>query len=215
MIKIVRFNLSLMLGFVLTAATASAAATLGPFRAPAIPLFTTDPYMQTWMMGDNTTAVSGNVKKKRRKRKEKKKHATTSSMPFTQDLAASLASGDRASTRNFVSPLPHHSVHSCTYTHLYLYTIPLLFFLPRVCLCCACFMFTVSRLFCPVLEHLDSNHPQTRHPPPFRYFRKSRSLRDIQQIGASSTRPPFLHALPTKLGTTLQTSAPLCTPAIA
>eukprot|EP00729_Bicosta_minor_P018927 gene18927-10579_t len=45
-----------MLGFVLTAATASAAATLGPFRAPAIPLFTTDPYMQTWMMGDNTTA---------------------------------------------------------------------------------------------------------------------------------------------------------------
>lgn len=73
MIKIVRFNLSLMLGFVLTAATASAAATLGPFRAPAIPLFTTDPYMQTWMMGDNTTAVSGNVKKKRRKRKAKKK----------------------------------------------------------------------------------------------------------------------------------------------
>lgn len=86
---------------------------------------------------------------------------------------------------------------------------------PRVCLCCACFMFTVSRLFCPVLEHLDSNHPQTRHPPAFRYFRKSRSLRDIQQIGASSTRPPFLHALPTKLGTTLQTSVPLCTPAIA
>lgn len=69
MIKIVRFNLSLMLGFVLTAATASAAATLGPFRAPAIPLFTTDPYMQTWMMGDNTTAVSGNVKKEERKKK--------------------------------------------------------------------------------------------------------------------------------------------------
>ena len=137
MIKIVRFNLSLMLGFVLTAATASAAATLGPFRAPAIPLFTTDPYMQTWMMGDNTTAVSGNVKKKRRKRKEKKKHATTSSMPFTQDLAASLASGGRASTRNFVSPLPHHSVHSCTYTHLYLYTIPLLFFLPQEFACAA------------------------------------------------------------------------------
>ena len=26
------------------------------FRPPAIPLFTTDPYMQTWVMGDNTTA---------------------------------------------------------------------------------------------------------------------------------------------------------------
>lgn len=58
-------------------------------------------------------------------------------MPFTQDLAASLASGDRASTRNFVSPLPHHSVHSCTYTHLYLYTIPLLFFLPQEFACAA------------------------------------------------------------------------------
>ena len=38
-------------------ASSASAATLGPFRAPAIPLFTTDPYMQTWMMGDNTTAV--------------------------------------------------------------------------------------------------------------------------------------------------------------
>ena len=28
----------------------------GTFRPPAIPLFTTDPYMQTWIMGDNSTA---------------------------------------------------------------------------------------------------------------------------------------------------------------
>jgi hypothetical protein len=40
--------------FLLVAAAAQAI----PFRAPAIPLFTTDPYMQTWMMGDNTTSVS-------------------------------------------------------------------------------------------------------------------------------------------------------------
>ena len=38
-------------------AGASAQDTAAPFRPPAIPLFTTDPYMQTWLMGDNTTAV--------------------------------------------------------------------------------------------------------------------------------------------------------------
>ena len=35
--------------------TASAALVEG-FRPPAIPLLTTDPYMQTWMMGDTTTS---------------------------------------------------------------------------------------------------------------------------------------------------------------
>lgn len=28
------------------------------FRPPAIPLFTTDPFMQTWIRGDNSTAAS-------------------------------------------------------------------------------------------------------------------------------------------------------------
>ena len=41
----------------LLAAIQPAAGGLVPgFRPPAIPLLTTDPYMQTWMMGDNTTA---------------------------------------------------------------------------------------------------------------------------------------------------------------
>ena len=26
-----------------------------PFRAPAIPIFTTDPFMQTWIRGDSAT----------------------------------------------------------------------------------------------------------------------------------------------------------------
>ena len=34
---------------------AAAAAAVG-FRPPAIPLFTADPYMQTWVMADNTTS---------------------------------------------------------------------------------------------------------------------------------------------------------------
>lgn len=133
-------------------------------------------------------------------------------MPFTQDLAASLASGGRASTRNFVSPLPHHSVHSCTYTHLYLYTIPLLYFFSffspqRVCLCCACFMFTVSRLFCPVLEHLDSNHPQTRHPPAF-LFSENLALLDTTDWGLPNSTPlPACTAYQTG-----HHSANLCTP---
>ena len=37
-------------------AAASGEAGLAAFRPPAIPLLTTDPYMQTWLMGDNSTA---------------------------------------------------------------------------------------------------------------------------------------------------------------
>ena len=38
-----------------TLATAANAELIANFRPPAIPLLTTDPYMQTWMMGDSIT----------------------------------------------------------------------------------------------------------------------------------------------------------------
>ena len=52
-----RFSRVLLLpGMAAGAANAAAPFSLPSFRAPAIPLLTTDPFMQTWMRGDTSTS---------------------------------------------------------------------------------------------------------------------------------------------------------------